>query len=205
MSAQIVSVPVSAHEDGGQITITSPSITISVQRDPFSVAISDGSGQPILAPVADIARTARRYTADGEFGSRASWAPATRYLGITYGIDGDRLGSYNGSGPAPRWYRLTTVQSWEATPDGARFAVETDDIVGRHALVEVRIIRERAVRLRVTLDRDVAVAEMGLSFAAAPGEGFFGLGERFARGNHRGHEVRHQISDAYTEIGRAHV
>ena len=204
MSTQAVAVPVTVAEGEGQITISSPSIIVSVQRDPFTVAIADGDGQPILAPVADIAEASTRYTADGEFGSRASWDPSTRYLGITYGIDGNRLGSYNGSGPAPRWYRLTTVESWEATPDGARFAVDTDDIVGRHATVEVRIISERAVRLRVTLDRDVAVSEMGLSFATAPGEGFFGLGERFARGNHRGHEVRHQISDAYTDPEPGH-
>ncbi|MFN8660300.1 MAG: glycoside hydrolase family 31 protein [Thermomicrobiales bacterium] len=199
MSAQTTAVPVRVEEDGDQVTITSPHITITVRRDPFALTIADENDRTILAPVADSVAAAERYAAEGEFGSRASWDPGTRYLGFTYGIDGNRLGSYNGSGPAPRWYRLTSLRSWKAAPDGARFAVDTDDIVGRHASVQVQILGERAVRVRVTLDRDVAVAEMGLAFATSPGEGFFGLGERFARGNHRGHEVRHQISDAYVD------
>lgn len=204
MSAQTAVLPVTVTETEGQITLTSPHLVVTVRREPFTIAIADEHGTPILAPAPEIAEAAARYTPDGEFGSRASWDPATRYLGFTYGIDGNRLGSYNGSGPAPRWYRLTALQSWEATPDGARFTVATDDIVGRHAVVQVHLLAERVVRLRVTLDRDVAVAELGLSFATTPAEGFFGLGERFARGNHRGHEVRHQISDAYVDPEPGH-
>jgi len=204
MSAQTAAIPISVQDDGDQITITSPHLVIAVRRDPFALAITDENGKNILTSASGSAEALERYTVDGEFGSRASWEPGTRYLGFTYGIDGNRLGSYNGSGPAPRWYCLTALESWEATPGGAQFAVDTDDIVGRHASVHVQILGERVVRLRVTLDRDVAVAEMGLAFAATAEEGFFGLGERFARGNHRGHEVRHQISDAYADPKPGH-
>ena len=204
MSAQTAAVSVSVQETDDRITITGPHVVVTVRRNPFALSIADEHGTSILEPVSDSAQAVERYTPDGEFGSRASWDPATRYLGFTYGIDGNRLGSYNGSGPAPRWYRLTALRSWEARPDGAGFVVETDDIVGRYANVQVQIMGERMVRLRVTLDRDVAVAEMGLAFAATPEEGFFGLGERFARGNHRGHEVRHQISDAYVDPEPGH-
>jgi hypothetical protein len=129
-------------------------------------------------------------------GDDAALDPSARYLGLTYGVDGALLGSYVSAGRAPRWYALTAVERWELAGPTIRLQTTTNDVIGRTATVELEFLDDATVRVHVHLDRTVGVVEMGLAMGATPDEGFFGLGERFARGNHRGHEVLNWTEDA---------
>jgi sulfoquinovosidase len=188
-------------ESGGQITAATPALQVVVTRDPFALSIADATGDPILAPLrGDVSLP----SGSGEHGPNASFDSATRYLGLTYGIDGTRLGSYNGSGRAPRWYTLTAVEHWQQDGNRVSIGVGTDDIVGRTAQVTIEFLADAVVRVRLTFDRDAGLGEVGIAFAADPDEGYFGLGERFARTNHRGHEVLNWIEDAYVDPRPGH-
>jgi alpha-glucosidase (family GH31 glycosyl hydrolase) len=184
-------------ETDGRIVAATPALRVEFTRDPFSLAVTTADGQSFIAPPAGSWPSPGQPTRGmGAHGPDASFDPHARYLGVTYGIDGMRLGSYNGSSRAPRWYGLTSIARWERVGDSLRLEVATNDIVGRAALVTVAFLDDSVARLRVTFDRDVAIGEVGLAAALPPDEGFFGLGERFARGNHRGHEVLNWIEDA---------
>ena len=190
-------------ETDGRIVAKTPAIRLTVSLDPFAFEIANADGTPIMAPPPGSGERLRSDpdpdsdpAAAPAHSEDPALAPASRYLGLTYGVDGMLVGSYVSSGRAPRWYAVTAVERWER--DGATLRLEggTNDVVGRTARVSFEFLDDATVRLRLTLDRDVGVVEMGLAAAATADEGFFGLGERFTRANHRGHEVLNWAEDS---------
>lgn len=198
MSERAVSTRVEVAEHDGLIVATTPTLRVTVGRDPFTLEIAAADGTPILAPPPGARKRLSSLPAPERFshGDDLPYQPAARYLGLTYGVDGTLLGSYAATGGAPRWYAPTSVRRWEADGNGVRIEAVTNDPVSRVARVHVAFLDEAVVRLRMTLDRDEGVVEMGWAVAAAADEGFFGLGERFARANHRGHEVVNWTEDS---------
>ncbi len=185
-------------EEGGRIVVVTPVARLVVTLAPLAIELATADGTPLLAPpsgaAAALALDPRRPLP--AHGDDAALHPSARYLGLTYGVDGALLGSYVSAGRAPRWYALTAVERWELAGPTIRLQATTNDVIGRTATVGLEFLDDATVRVRVHLDRTVGVVEMGLAAAATPDEGFFGLGERFARGNHRGHEVLNWTEDA---------
>ena len=186
--------------DGGLVAETA-ALRVMVDLNRFALAVETVEGKQVLGQPRSVdpehAPEARSST--GEHGDLASFDPATRYLGLTYGVDGMLLGSYNGSGRKSRWYVPTRIEQWSQDGDTLQLEAATDDIVGRTAYIDIAFLDDRVFRLRMKLDRAVGVNEMGWAAAIDPAEGFFGLGERFTRGNHRGHEVVNWVEDAWCD------
>lgn len=201
---EFVSPPLRVAEDDNRITVATGELVLLVDRDPFAIRVETADGTPVLGPPAADPAMGDDRAIDGEHGSNASFDPAARYLGLTYGVDGTVLGSYNGSGRQPRWYRPVSVLGWEADGDTLRIEAATNDIVGRVATIVVEFLDVSSFRLRMTLDRTVGITDVGWAASAEPDEGFFGLGERFARTNHRGFEVLNSIEDAYVDPRPGH-
>src|SRR5688572_13158679 len=126
-------------ESAGEIVAATPALRVTFTRAPFFLAVTTADGQSLISPPASSWPAPEQPThGTGEHGPDASYDPGARYLGVTYGVDGMRLGSYNGSGRAPRWYGLTSIERWEREGDALRLDVATNDIVGRMAIVTVR-------------------------------------------------------------------
>jgi hypothetical protein len=122
--------------------------------------------------------------------------PQARYNGLTFGVDGMRLGSYAATGRLPRWYAVTAVQDWARQGNTLQLEVETNDHHGRTGRFLVEFLGDAVVRLSLVLADTTGISEVGWAAGAAQDEGFFGLGERFGQSNHRGHEVVNWIEDS---------
>jgi alpha-glucosidase len=185
-------------EEDGRIVAATPALRVVVDRAPFALEITAADGTPILTPPPDARERIGALPPPEHFGHADDlpYEPAARYLGLTYGIDGTLLGSYAASGGAPRWYAVTAVERWSRDGDVLSIEAGTNDPVSRVARIGIEFIDDGVVRLRMTLDHAEGVVEMGWAAAVTPDEGFFGLGERFARANHRGHEVINWTEDS---------
>ncbi len=184
-------------EIDGRILAATPAIRLTIALAPFALEIATVDGTPIVAPPPGGGERRRPDPAAPPApGEDPALSAASRYLGLTYGVDGMLVGSYVSSGRAPRWYAVTAVERWERDGNALRLDAATNDVIGRTARVSFEFLDDATVRLRLTLDRMVGVVEMGLAAAATADEGFFGLGERFARANHRGHEVLNWAEDS---------
>ena len=193
-------------ESAGGLVAETAVIRVRVQLDRFAVAVETTDGELILGQPQNrgLDRGAEPLARAGEHGDRSSFDPGARYLGLTYGVDGMLLGSYNGSGRQPRWYAPTRVDRWRREGNALHLEAATNDIVGRTAFIDIEFLDDHVFRLRMTLDRAVGVSEMGWAATVDPAKGFFGLGERFTRGNHRGHEVLNWIEDACFDPASGH-
>ncbi len=193
-------------EVDGRIVAATASLRVALTLVPFAIEVTDAAGTPILASPAHAVERI-----EGDLGSSDPSAdgdgaadPATRYRGLCYGVDGSRLGSYVGFGRASRWYAVTAVERWEVDGNGLTIFAATNDDIDRTARIRVEFLDDAVFRLRMSLDRDVGVCEIGWAASATLDEGFFGLGERFARSNHRGHEVLNWVEDAWCDPRPGH-
>lgn len=182
-------------EEAGTILATTAALRISVARAPFALSVATAEGTPILAPPTGAVRAE---AAGGGREAPARWAfqPAARYDGLTFGVDGALLGGYGGTGRLLRWYRVTEVTDWTRAGNLLRLRVATSDPIPRAGELDLAVLDDAVVRLSLEFDHTEGIAEVGLAAAAPEGEEYFGLGERFARCNHRGHEVLNWVEDA---------
>lgn len=183
---------------GDRIVATTAALRVTMTLNPLRMEIANADGTPILQPPPLTAEQPTDGPAPGKHGDHggASAQPSTRYRGFTYGVDGMLVGSYVGYGRTPRWYAVTTVERWERDGDTLQFEAGTNDLIARTARIAVEFLDVAVIRITMTLDRTVGVVEMGWAASSDADEGFFGLGERFARTNHRGHAVLNWAEDS---------
>ncbi len=156
------------------VDIASGPARVHVELDPFVIVVFDSAGNEVLRSLGG--------DAGGAYGSPA----ATRDDGpdSVTGIPG-----WDGYRPDERaWVHARAARLVSRTPERASFALAASG--GR---IEIDVAASGA---KVTITTRVASAEatpaasawnkLALSFALAPDEHFFGLGERYASVDHRG-------------------
>ena len=95
------------------------------------------------------------------------------------------------------WAHATRVVSARRDGDAAVLAVATNDPVGRGLAVRIQPAGAGVISLHASITgaTDADVTAVGIGFGAAPGEHFYGLGERATPFDQRGQDVENYVSD----------
>lgn len=116
---------------------------------------------------------------------------------VAYRVATEILGSYAGRGPSPRWFGFSVAREWEVADDLLRLELSgSTDPLARRCWVSIRCLEDVPISLQVRVDPAIALAETALNLVLEDDDQFFGLGERFAYWDHRGHTVEGWTEDS---------
>ncbi len=168
----------SAAAAGPPVVIAGAGAKVEVALAPFRITVFDPSGKEIL-------RTLTGGDGKGPYGgpavTRDDGPDATR---IIPGWDG--YYAENGA-----WAHAGAARVLSKTDSAASFEVDTTDGTARGKLTVDVVIEGAKVRLKTAVANEPGTTDapwnkLSLSFALAPEDHFFGLGERYASVDHRG-------------------
>jgi alpha-D-xyloside xylohydrolase len=173
------------------VVMDDPNGSLSVETGPFGFSVAGEDGAALLA------------TAPG------AGEPSALAFGVF-----DRLRDYHFYDPrntqepgwAARWKFAGRVTSKEPVEGGWKFAVETDPEVGRGLELTVTHEEGTGFRFALAVVEPAAVGFIRLTFEAAAGEPFYGLGERFDRADAAGGvypmftDISGEISSSINEV-----
>ena len=181
------------------VWLESGGLRLRVRRFPFGIWLGTESEANVLTPPAGTSEAieasprSEPFTADHP----DVFDTSARYAGVTFRVDGSIGGGHWATGRSERWYRLERVRDWAQEGLEVSFEVETSDPVPRIARLRIGVEGPRTARVTVDIPNDdLEVVETSVAFAAAVGESFHGLGERFTSANHRGRVVCNWTEDA---------
>ena len=180
-----------------RIEITASGARAVITRNPFRLAIQQGSGSAALSEVPNHSPNPMLEppTIDPLAPGADNPSTTTLYAPLSFLVGGESLTQYQGLiwGGNPMnglrsgtLYSARRVLSAERTRTGVRLTLSTSDPSGRRLIVTVAPIGPAAIRVSARTSPTTRVAEVGDSFASGPDEGFFGFGGRHNALNQRG-------------------
>ena len=170
---------------------------VVVERSPFRLSVTDGSGRTVLreVPHAALDTLAETDTTDPVGSGSDNQDTPTLYSPLSFLVGTETLAQHQASEWVGNLLSGTRSGTWYAAKDVEQVAHDGDDLVltlstndpsGRKLVVRVGAQGGAAVRVRVNAVPSDGVAMLGDSFTASAKDGFFGFGGRHDRLDQRG-------------------
>jgi len=174
---------------------------VVVERSPFRLTVTDGSGHLVLREVAHAATDTipEPVTADPLRSGVDNQDTTTLYSPLSFMVGTEEITQYDTSEwvgnlksgtRSGTWYAAKDVEKVEQAGDDLVLTLSTNDPSGRELVVRVAAQGSDAVRVRVNAVPSTGVAMLGDSFESPTGagkeDGFFGFGGRHNSLDQRG-------------------
>ncbi|WP_249010697.1 TIM-barrel domain-containing protein [Conexibacter sp. DBS9H8] len=189
-----------------EIVLSTPGATVTVQRDPFALSFSTGTGRAVLSetgagtvvpklvpasidplpPGTEPARSGELYA---PLSFLVGTATVQQYNGLVWG--GNLLSGLQ----AGVEYSAREVTGVARDGSGVSLTVATTDPTGRTLHLSIAPDGSGLLQVAVTPDPATGVAMMSDAFSSPPGEAFYGFGGRHNALNQRGQALQSFVEE----------